>query len=407
MSQAISSKKNTQPTGCLIPFFSVFAIIGASSFIATFVLPMRNALRAQSWTPTTCVIQTSAVASRGTGEDLRYFPDVLYAYSFQGQNYSSNQWATFKVSRYNTSEVQNLINGFPVGAQRQCFVDPANPSQAVLDRAFPSEIVAGLFSLIFVAVGVGGIVWQVKTARAAKGNKAIGTAKWQPKPVLSSSQTFPSPTPTEGSTPSGGVGEIVLKPTATRAGSCLGIAIFSIIWNGFIGFAFWHLIFESRGAGFGRWFPILFLIPFVLVGILMLFATFTSFLTLFNSRVTLAMSAPQTMPGGSFELSWKMQRGIFNPRQLSLILEAREQATYTRGTDSITDKSVFYTQQFFQASSFAAMQNGRQTISIPEGMMHSFAAPHNKIIWSIKVDGPVTFGAAIKEEYEILVAPTP
>jgi len=408
MPSAISSKKNTSPAGCLIFIFAVFAIVGLSIFTTNFVVPMAGIWRAQSWTPTACMIQSSSVTVRGSGDESKFYPEVKYVYSFNKQIYSASQLSPFKIARNSTSDAQSFINAYPSGASSRCFVNPRNPEQAILSRSVPREAAFNLIPLLFVCAGLAGIFWQVNSSRQAKRNEARGVANWKPKVALGQEPNVSLSSRSNASTyslPDGQSGAIVLKPAATRTGGCLAIGLFSLFWNGFIGFALWNLVFQNKGFGFARIFPILFLIPFILVGILMLFASLSCFATLFNSRVTLRMSTPQAIPGSNFELSWELRKSFFNPQSWSLSLEAREEATYTRGTDTVTDKSVFYTRDIFATNSFETMKNGRQTVAIPEGAMHSFAAPHNKVIWNIKVHGAPAFGVAIKEEYEIIVAP--
>ena len=412
MESAISSKKNNFQAGCLIFIFGVFAVVGLFTFAVNFVAPMAGVWRAQNWTPTTCTIQSSSVESRGSGDESKFYPEVKYSYSFNGQSYAASQFSLFKIARSNSSDVQTLLGVFSTGAKSQCFVNPQNPAQAVLDRSILREAAIGLIPLVFVLAGLTGIFWQFNTARQAKQNAALGAANWKPKALQRELSTASSAASNMGASSSYSLPDsrseaIRLHPTTTRAGSCLAMGLFTLFWNGFISFALWHLVFQSSGRDFGRIFPILFLIPFVLIGILMLFITLSCVATLFNSRIILRMSTPQAIPGSNFELSWEIQKSLFNPQRWSLTLEAREETTHTKESDTITGNSVFYSHEFFAAGSFKAMQHGQQSLMIPEGAMHSFVAPHNKIIWVVKVHGAPKFGVAIKEDYEILVPPAP
>lgn len=241
--------------------------------------------------------------------------------------------------------------------------------------------------LLFTALGVGGITWQVVAQRAQKNNLARRQNNWRPQ----SSDAAP-------------IGEnLILQPSATRLGGCIGTAIVAAIWNGFIGFFAWGVFFHDKSGG--RIFMALFLIPFVLIGLLILFAAVGSFLKLFNANVQLTLNRAGLAPGDDGELSWQMRRGWFAPQNLILTLEGREEATYRRGTDTITEKSFFHRSEVVRTSSAAEMQSGTARLAIPAGAMHSFQAANNKIIWTLKLRGAVTLWPDIEDEYPLLVMP--
>jgi hypothetical protein len=110
-------------------------------------------------------------------------------------------------------------------------------------------------------------------------------------------------------------------------------------------------------------------------------------------------------PGEELELSWQMQRGQIKPQELRITLQAREEATYRRGTDTVTDKNIFHKNEIVHTAKVAEIQSGQARIPIPANTMHSMEATNNKIIWSLKVRGAVRLWPDIDEEYVILVVP--
>ena len=97
MEKAISSKSAMNAAGCMIPFFSLFAIAGIWVFTSQFLLPCVQVLRAKSWTPTPCTIQSSALATRGSGKDSGFYPDVWFKYTVGGQSFDSTRFSFFKI----------------------------------------------------------------------------------------------------------------------------------------------------------------------------------------------------------------------------------------------------------------------------------------------------------------------
>jgi hypothetical protein len=389
MAKPLSSKRSESSAGCLIPFFAFFLVIGSVVFFGTFVRPMQGVLQARQWTPTPCVIQSSAVATKGSGKNQKFYPDILYSYSFNGAQYNSTRWNHFSGNTKSSADAERVVRRFPAGASTQCYVNPANPAQAVLDRSMPPSARFGLLTLIFVAIGAGGIVWQIVALRAGKSNQSREQSSWQPKLVL-----------LLGAGPN-----LVLQPVQSRTGKCLILALFTVFWNAFVIFFFWKAVLQNSDSGFSRVFVGLFLVPFALIGLLFLGSAISSFLGLFNAALQLTVNRIDAAPGEELELSWQMQPGQIKPQDLRISLQGREEATYRRGTNTITDKNVFHKNEIVQTTSAAEIQNGRARVPIPADTMHTLEAPNNKIIWSLQVRGAVRMWPDIDEEYLIFVVP--
>jgi hypothetical protein len=86
-------------------------------------------------------------------------------------------------------------------------------------------------------------------------------------------------------------------------------------------------------------------------------------------------------------------------------LEGREEATYRRGTNTATDRSVFANLEIVNLTLQAAMQTGRGTVVVPAHAMHSFSSAHNKIVWSIRIHGDIARWPDVDEEFPINVLP--
>ena len=93
--------------------------------------------------------------------------------------------------------------------------------------------------------------------------------------------------------------------------------------------------------------------------------------------------------------------------RLRIYLEGREEATYSRGTRSSTDKNVFATVPIADIQDNARVAAGDADLSIPPDAIHSFNSAHNKIIWAIFVKADVTHMPDVKEEFELAVLPQP
>ena len=420
----ISQRRNATPTGCLVLFGLVFFLIGSSAFFFTFLQPLWQIQLAKSWTPIICVINSSQVgSSRDSDGDTTYHVEVEYSFSFNGQTYYGNTYQFGPSSSGDATDKNAIVAKLPPRARTTCYVNPANPNQSVINPAMNSEIWFGLFTLIFVAVGLGTMIAGIRMRSAAQ--SAHGEIGWHPKGVLAApvyqqnrQSVVPSTLPSsndlqarsgvtpyadisEGSTaaPSYTGGPVTLKPRATRAATFGFLLFFSLFWNGIVSVFLVQLF--NRPSGFEILMG-LFLIPFVLVGLGMIGATIYHFLAMFGPKVTLIVSQAAVSLGGSLSINWQLS-GRQNVTNLHIFLEGREEATYRRGTDTYTDKSTFCVLDVTDTTS--AVTQGSGSVQIPANSMHSFEARNNKILWQLVIKGQVPIWPDIKEEYPIVVLP--
>jgi hypothetical protein len=164
MSVTISSGSNSAlGKGCATIFLSVFALAG---FAVLFFIGKAGweTIRSYSWTRTDCVIESSAMKETGDGAEFV----VRYSYRFDGRNYTGTRDAIGISNSANADSVQRAVQRYPKGAAAVCFVNPSSPGESALRRGVLWPLVFGLIPLVFIAVGVGGIiaVWRAKPAAA-------------------------------------------------------------------------------------------------------------------------------------------------------------------------------------------------------------------------------------------------
>lgn len=161
----VQSERMPRGTGCILVFFS-FVTLGMGYLAASmFVLePLARQKEAAFWQEVPCVIREIGVerhtlrGSRSTRSSTAYGPKVEYEYSYGNQTYTS-QVFWFSHRLLNTKEeVQQLIAGYEVGGISTCWVNPKQPTDAVLNRDNPGISVAGgIFGGIIMFIGSGGL----------------------------------------------------------------------------------------------------------------------------------------------------------------------------------------------------------------------------------------------------------
>lgn len=130
-----------QSIGCLTPAaIVIYGIIGVL-FLAQFGGQAVNYITTIGWqqVPGTIVASEVEDAWDTTGE--RYAGRVLYTYEVDGVTYEGTQ-LDLRSSLYvgNREDAEELLIPYPVGAAVMPYVDPANPTRAVLDRSLPNAV---------------------------------------------------------------------------------------------------------------------------------------------------------------------------------------------------------------------------------------------------------------------------
>ena len=138
-------------------FFLIF--LAAGLFFTTVIF--REVFRAAAtyrWQKVECEIVSSAVAERRSSSDSSrpYWFDVKYTYSFAGELYSSEKHLRAGGGFADYSQAKRLADRYSPGSKIYCYVNPTDPTEAVLERQSLWLALAIPFPLIFVAIGAGG-----------------------------------------------------------------------------------------------------------------------------------------------------------------------------------------------------------------------------------------------------------
>ena len=117
------------------------------------------------------------------------------------------------------------------------------------------------------------------------------------------------------------------------------------------------------------------------------------------------MSTNAAPLGSGVELRWDVSGRTERIEKLAITLEAREEATYQRGTNTYTDRRTFAQLTVAELSDPREMLTGDTTFTVPPDTMHSFAARNNKIVWCLRVKGSIRFWPDVNDEFPFTVLP--
>jgi hypothetical protein len=194
-------------------------------------------------------------------------------------------------------------------------------------------------------------------------------------------------------------------------GCQFGCAVFAaLFWNGILSIFVWRLIDDWNRMGGFKWFNAAFLVPFVLVGIVLILAVLGSALKWFVSsltgRIDVEVSTHPLVLGGSSRIH-VAQRGLIALKRVELRLICTEAATYIAGTSTATATKEVVRHLIADPDENPAGGLPLEIdFTVPADAMHSFEAPNNKIIWTLRVTARF-FGFALRDDYRLaVVAPT-
>jgi hypothetical protein len=373
--------------------FVLMALVfgGAGIGIAIFMTPeVIRAFQCQNWTAVPCVIEDSRVHTSSDSDGTTYKAEVRYRYTVNGEAHHSSRLRFLPIASGGRESHAREANRYPVGSTQQCFVNPANPQEAVLDPSIGPRLFFALFPLPFIGVGAF-LLWNStrrhtdsgpvsRRSRAASGTASVGAE-------------IPGPdaTPTAR-----------LRPAHTPRTKAIGATIAAVLVNGII----WPIL-VTQWTGGRDWILIIFLSVFALVGLGVACGAVYLWLAVKNPVPALELTPSCPAPGETCRLAWGWDRPAHRLSSLTLELIGREEATYRRGTDTVTDKHTFHSSLLATSERGAAIESGTVTFQIPAGSMHSFAASNNKIVWLIELRAPIPRWPDVKEEFVIDVRPAP
>lgn len=382
------SRKGARRQGCALRLVAPIVLIpGLVVFYFFTVGPLGDWLSAQDWVETPCTILQSEVGVHTSSDDgATYSIDIVYEYTWEGATYQSDRYNFMGGSSSGRRGKESVVGQYPAGSTRVCFVDPRSPEEAVLNREFSLAYLIGFgglaFALFFVALLFFG-------GKRSKNSLSAGGARH------------------DAAVPSVPVGErIELKGDSSNWVGLGFVLLFAVIWNGIVlgvCFAMWQE-FDSKAI---EWFPLLIMIPFTLVGLGLIVAVVYCIMALFNPKPDMVLSPGYLPLGGNAVITWSFRGNVSRIRQLKISLVGEEKATYRRGTDTVTDTSVFHRVVLVETTVAGEIAMGEVSFLIPEFSAPSFDAPNNKIRWYIQIEGDIPRWPDVGQDFTLTVAPLP
>ncbi|TXT38624.1 MAG: hypothetical protein FD138_316, partial [Planctomycetota bacterium] len=318
--------------------------------------PGLGMLQARNWVATPCTVVSSEVKPDDGSLQLT----VVFKYTVDQKDYESDTYC-FTTMSSNTANgwKQQVVKDHPAGQQTTCFVNPNNPAEAVIEPGWVPDMWWGLFPFPFLLVGGAALLVATGVIRLPSSTLRPTSSNWKPTPQVRAlpreSEDFDSEDADDEDTeePQPDDGPVTLKPASTPLGTCLGVLFAALFWNGIVSIFVWQIFQQFRQGQIGGWgwFQVAFLVPFVLIGLGLIAGFFYS------------------------------------------------------GTTTHTDEATFAEILLVETFETFEIAEGETTATIPSDTMHSFAASHNKIEWSLIVKGDIQLWPDMSATFPITVLP--
>ncbi len=370
--------------GGLVLFFSVFffAGLGVGYFL---IFPMLyKAYNSDAWIQLPCRVESSRVQSHSDSDGTTYSVDICYTYTYKGITYRSDKYNFIGGSSSGYRSKAAIVRQYPAGKQTVCFVNPEDPSDAVLNTKLGFGAFLVLFPLIFMAVGFFGMVYAIK----GKKKTAVGRTSGSRESHSSISRGGP----------------IILKPKTSIAVKIAGSIGVTILWNGIVSI-FVYEAYNSWRHGSPDYSLCLFLIPFVLIGLVMFGSIFYFIMASFNPKPMVMLYNKIIRLGETIKIEWSISGNVYKLQNFQMTVKADETATYRRGTNTHTDRNTFFSSTIVDETDPERMRKGRLDFKIPFETMHSFKSSNNSIEWKITLRCDIPRWPDTTQEFIIDILP--
>ena len=319
-------------------------------------------IEVRTWIATPCTIVSSEVHVAWKKNE------IAYAYDFQGRHYQSARYY------FDVVPERPAVRAHPAGQPSTCYVNPANPQEAVLVNTIPDEESYLWFILLFPLAGVGLVV-------AAVGSTVHRRRK---KRRLASLGDLHGPT--------------ILKPRLSPLQEVALYAVLVLPIDAVVG-GLWYF------GGIKDALSFIVLVPLSTFCLLGTFFLGRRIVGLFNPRPTLELTPREIPLGGSVRLKWHFTGRTERLHSLQISLSGVEQTVHQLHRSAYTRSRVFHQKVLFHSQAPDQLSAGERQFVFPTNTMHSFESDHNSIIWTIEVRAGVAWLPRIKTEFLLTVTP--
>jgi len=385
--KAGKGKSTEHPWGCGIGFLLVFMLFGLAFAVPFFVLPLWRTFAARGWDRVPCTVERAWVESHSGDDGSTYSIGVVYVYEVGGRRYAGDRYDFFIGSTSSYAGKEEIVEGLPPGTRTTCWVDPEDPTDAVLSPKLRGDFLFGLLTLPFVLfpllmlVGLVGARVKAKRRRERPRDPARDDRRRsRGREAASALQTG------------------WLEPTGSPLANLVTTTVVAVLWNSLVG-PFVYFVYQDWGEDPELGCVALILVPFAILGVLFLAGIPYGFLALFNPRPQVALDPDRVAPGDSLQVRWRLRGlpGRVGRLKIDLVATGTTRASGSKGTT--TTKEPVATHEVVDTRERSEIREGSRTVDLPAGAPPTSA----KVDWEVKLHGEIAFWPDVSAAFPLRV----
>jgi len=373
--------------------YGVFILIGFGLLYMRLIPWLVKAYLAKSWQATPCRVLSANVGVKNSTDSkgrqsTSYYIDVYYEYTFKGKKYQSYIYGVVDSSNSAYKSKQRIVERYRTQPNSICYVNPACPEQAVLNREL-SGLSFWALTICSTLAWVGGLIGAWITIRNYRRKKALaGNYDYaRVEERFKHSESIP------------------LKVKKGPIQQFVVIVFAAIFFNGITSIFLVQVIENFSNDLFG-WLRIAFIIPFVFFGLVFIVAACYEFTKLFAPIPEVHIDKNIVSNGDTLKIFWCFMSRCVSLENLDIELVCVESIikTKTSKNNSISQNDVM-TIRVAQLSDNLSMQTGEVTGKVPADAQVSILDDYPRYNWYIRFSGKIAKRPKFKFDYEFAVIP--
>jgi predicted membrane protein len=382
---SMESRKSRRPAF----FFAAIVLfaLGAVSFYGLTWEPVELFIQAKHWMPVPCKVLSFSIqetTKHPTERDkISKRLELLYQYTYKGVVYQSDWFYVMKTDVRLYTGLALIFEAHRESKEITCYVNPANPSQAVLLRDFQPCLLLSLLSPVFVLGGVWCLCIGIHDKRRPRvfqdeaGAPATASLSDSIFFLRESSHTF--------------------KPQQSSAQQAVSLLIFVIIWNSAVSISVIQAVGKFR-EGRQDWMQMLFLVPLAGVGLLLILLFFHTFFGIGNPIPSIALEPAKFGYGSSVLLSWNWQGKAGRVQKLKITLTGRQLFYQRAGASIFKKENEFFRMPLVETDDPLQIVSGQTAFVMPDRDIPK----SGDLMWTIEIHGRVKFWSDVSEKLIIM-----
>jgi hypothetical protein len=107
-------------------------VLGVFIIVMTWI-PVVKTIPTYQWEKTDCHIEVGQINRGGSESPFEWTLEIFYSYTWKGAAFSSNQFSSWDRGYTDSSIAGQVLMRYTPGSVHDCYVNPQNPRQAVLE----------------------------------------------------------------------------------------------------------------------------------------------------------------------------------------------------------------------------------------------------------------------------------